>query len=299
MASAQPERRRRGAVDRPPPSGVGTPQRTMANASRSGNVLQVDEDGYLVNPCRPDLIQPPWLHAVEAVRAACLQHFATRLHSLYVRGSVATGRAVPGLSDIDMIAVINADPRPDDWSWTSRLGHDLGALYPFHTGIEIALVPLQRISAADGPRASCFLLATQSVCVWGEDLTPALPRFRPGPDSALHAHHIGRDVRRVARLLAGAAAPREVGTWCRWIMKRLVRSGFELVMEEERTYTRDLEECYAAFARHFPAYSQQMRHALAWAVRPSADREEILRFLSTFGAWLCAEATVRFGNRTT
>lgn len=56
-----------------------------------GDFLHVDEDGYLVNPCRHELVVPPWLDVVAEIKAAYLQHLGQKVHSLYLRGSVAKG----------------------------------------------------------------------------------------------------------------------------------------------------------------------------------------------------------------
>jgi Nucleotidyltransferase domain len=68
-----------------------------------GDFLPLDAEGYLVNPCRRDVIAPPWSDAVTAIQSAYLHHHADRLHSIYVRGSVARGTAREGLSDIDTL----------------------------------------------------------------------------------------------------------------------------------------------------------------------------------------------------
>jgi hypothetical protein len=85
-----------------------------------------------------------------------------------------------------------------------------------------------------------------------------------------------------------------VKAWCQWIMKRLVRTGFELLMEQEQTYTRDLYPCYVAFSRHFPAQERQMQHVLARAIEPSDNKEELAEFLDVFGAWIITVVTETF-----
>jgi hypothetical protein len=77
-------------------------------------------------------------------------------------------------------------------------------------------------------------------------------------------------------------------------MKRLIRTGFELVMEQEQTYTRDLYPCYAAFSRHFPAQEPQMQHALERAIAPSDSKGALAQFLKLFGAWMIAAVNKTF-----
>jgi len=109
-----------------------------------------------------------------------------------------------------------------------------------------------------------------------------------------HALEITEDIRQVRERLPSMEDAATVKAWCQWIMKRLVRTGFELIMEQEQTYTCDLYPCYVAFSRHFPAQERQMQHALARAIEPSDTKEELAEFLDGFGAWIITAVTETF-----
>ncbi|MFD2452951.1 hypothetical protein [Ideonella paludis] len=131
------------------------------------------------------------------------------------------------------------------------------------------------------------MIKTQSLCLWGEDLAPSLPGYRPGPALAAHAHQLQADLQAFqAECPEGDTAEmaQDIREWCQWIMKRVVRSGFELTMARERTYTRDLYPCYTAFACHYPERAPQMRQALQWAIAPADTKQPLEQFLEDFGA---------------
>jgi hypothetical protein len=259
-----------------------------------GDFLPLDEEGYLINPCRYELIVPPWLDVVAAIKAAYLKHLAEKAHSLYLRGSVARGAAITGVSDIDTFAVILGERHEIDRSWIAAFQQRMAVQYPFQTGIEIGFVPYHAVCDAHGARGSRFTIKTQTVCLWGEDLAPFIPRYKPGRALAGHAFGIKEDIRRVTDRLTFVEDTATVKRWCQWIMKRLVRTGFELIMEQEQAYTRDLYPCYVAFSRHYPAQEQQMKHALERAIAPSDDKEELAQFLDVFGAWIITAVTETF-----
>ena len=261
-----------------------------------GDVLPVDAEGYLVNPSRYELIVPPWSDVVATVKAAYLQHVGAKMHSLYIRGSVAKGTAISGVSDIDTFAVVRGDAQAIDRSWIAVFQQRMAVQYPFQTGIETGFVSHHSICDPNGTRGGRFTIKSQSVCIWGEDLAPLIPRFKPGRDLASHAPGIHEDLREVMELLPAMRDEQIVGAWCQWTMKRLVRTGFELVMEEERTYTRDLYPCYRAFSRHFPDQEPQMKQALEWAIEPSGNKEDVARFLNAFGVWIVNAVTEAFAG---
>jgi hypothetical protein len=118
-----------------------------------------------------------------------------------------------------------------------------------------------------------------------------------GGESLLRARTPGRgleDIQHGMERLPVTEGIETVKAWCQWIMKGLVRSGFELIMEQERVSTRDLYPCYVAFTRYFPAQSQQMHHALARAIEPSDNKEELAQLLYGFGVWIVTAVTEIF-----
>ena len=251
-----------------------------------GDFLPVDAEGYLINPCRHELIVPPWSDVIAAIIAAYLQHLEGKVHSLYLRGSVAKGTAITGVSDVDTFAVIFGERDEIDRTWIAAFRQRMAVQYPFQTGIELGFVPYRAVCDADGAPGSRFMIKTQCLCLWGEDLAPLIPPYKPGRALAQHAFGIKADLQRVMEELPTVEDGSTVKDWCQWIMKRLVRTGFELVMEQEQTYTRDLYPCYVAFSRHFPAQESQMQQALEWAIIPSDNKEDLTRFLDGFGAWI-------------
>ena len=222
------------------------------------------------------------------------QHLGEKVHSLYLRESIARGTAIAGVSDVDTFAVIFGEREDIDRSWIVAFQQCMAVQYPLQTGIEIGFVPYRAVCDAHGARGTRLLIKTQCDCLWGEDLAPPLPRYKPGRALVGHAIEIKEDIQQVIERLPTMEDAETVQAWCQWIMKRVVRTGFELVMEHERAYTRDLYPCYVAFARHFPAQAQQMHHALARAIEPSDNKEELAQFLDGFGAWLVTVVTEMF-----
>lgn len=274
-------------------------QIVMSPIHKSGKLLEIDANGYLVNECDWKNIQSPWLEMVVDLKNGCLEALGDRLHSLYLRGSVPRGSAILGISDLDSLVIIQNHEATIAEEWRDTLARSLTERYPFCQKIEIAM-----ISASEIQKPGSFwqaILQTQSLCIYGHNLQPELPRFKPGIALVIHAFELANDLAETQAALRQLSPdhPRfeeEVKAWCGWITRRMVRTGFELVMEAEGTFTRDLYPCYEGFSRHFPAQEPQMRKALELAVQPSANRDGLLLFLSNFGHWLVQQSHQTFGK---
>ena len=254
---------------------------------KTGSFFELDGDGYIVNPASEDKIQEKWLPAVGDVKGEYLKHFDDKLHSVYIRGSVAKGEAVDDVSDIDSFAVISLTRDEIDTSWAKDFNKSLVSRYPFVTKVEISVLPIDEI---ENHRAFRIMLKTQSACVYGVSLADNIHPLKPNKDVIQHLQNIGREVEETMGWLQGENSGKDIQKRCAWIMKRLLRSGFELVIERSGKYTRDLYPCYTEFSKYHPEKESEMHKVLELAINPIGNANEIMNILDSIGEWVASEA---------
>lgn len=254
-----------------------------------GRTQPVDAAGCIVNPCAAHLVTAPWRAVADDVLAACREALGPALHSLYLRGSVPRGLAIAGVSDLDAIGVVRGSVA-GHVPWTRRLDARVRERHPCCRGVELRLWPLQGLTTLAPGHPARFLLKTQALCLWGPDVAAG---WSPVPLEA--AHIVLADLPQALARMRAALAPgpgTDAGLMrqrCRWLAKKVVRAGFELVALREQAYTRDLHPCWLAFARHHPAQAEAMREVLALAVEPTAETSRIAAAIA-LGDWVLAQA---------
>ena len=269
----------------------------MSKITNIGHLFPIDENGYIGGIDKQRPLSMPWARVVANIKTACLEHFCADLHSVYIRGSVARGTAVEGISDVDNLLVFENRVKVTDTSWIDGFRTAMNRKYRFHTGVSFRFAVLDDLLNLEGYRFFRFLLKTQSVCILGEDLAPRLSRFKPGHDVVYHAFLLKEDM---DTHVAGIRLARDsdvMNHHCRKIMKKILRTGMELVMADLGVYARDLYPCYMAFKRRYQEQHKAMRQALEYAVNPPQDKHRILAFLDDFGAWMVAEAADKFNRQ--
>lgn len=252
--------------------------------------LEPDSSGVLVNPCQQALIVAPWRQAIDEITTAYRYYLKQHLVAVYVRGSVARGTAVAGVSDIDTFAVMSANRWQQDLSWLSVASQRIGAKYSFQTGIEMQVMTADDLTADADTAAIGFTLKTLSVCVWGQDLAPDLPAYGMGLYLQKDLLELDSHIQQVQQQLSALQDAAEIRRCCQWIMKIIVRAGHGLVLRAENSFSRDLYPCYASFCKYYPQLQSQMYQAFQLAVQPTAEQPQIQAVLSGIGAWLSAEA---------
>jgi hypothetical protein len=251
-----------------------------------GSTLPVDSEGFLRFEPSFDKLQLHWHELLNEMVKVYRAKYGANLHSVYVRGTVAKGEAIDGISDLDTFALIHEGEEEVQAEWSKEPRDALTAIYPFCTGIECIVLPLASLKKIKPPKTVNpwqRLIKTQSLCVYGKDLAPTIAPIKPGLEMVSHLFNLGEDL----------PDEKELATFrqkdCTWLMKRIVRSGFELVMEKEQTFTRDLYPCYEAFSRHYPHRQAEMKRALEFAVFPTDDPTLIQPLIVSLGRWLAAE----------
>lgn len=239
-------------------------------------------------------LQPQWREALDFVLARDVEHFGDRLVSVLLRGSVAEGAAVEGLSDLDT-AVIVTSAHDGDARYAAELEAEVVQRFPFCTGVESPVLSREELLHSplnEGWDARGFyrLLARP---VWGEDVLAGLPDVQIGPATAFESPFVRLVVGEARRMLHDdpfACPPVSV-----WMFKSLVRAGYEILAPRYGTFTRELRACVAAFEREYPDHGVSMQRAASYVVHPPIHSDHALSLADELAPLLVAETKRRLG----
>jgi hypothetical protein len=268
----------------------------MNEIHKGGVFLKTDPDGYLISDARADKILPPWREPVDYARQYEVRRLGERLHSLYLRGSVALGTALAGRSDLDLFAVLfdgeQADSAPEPPSPSDL--EDFHSRFPFVTSCESSHITL---SDVNGPfHYYRFVMKTSAVCIHGVDLISKIAPYKADAPIAeewfrIFPHLVDLFVRNL-----GECREEERGKrLCQDMMKNFLRAGMLLVMRRQLRYTRDLYPSYQCFSALYPGQEPSMRRCLELAVNPVADPRVLLPLVTEFAAWMRHAFEADFG----
>jgi len=245
-----------------------------------GGFFENDADGFVLNPCSFERVRAHWMPVLEAVRQYYLDRFGTLVHSIYLRGSLPRGLAVEGFSDLDTFCLLKAPGfRWEEVPGRADLESRLRREFPFVWGVELQVSSFNETLETTYP-ALAAILKTQSLCLFGTDISSQMPAVRPGPDLMIYRHWLEQDVRD----FLSKKTIKHID--CQDIMKTLIRSAFELVMARAGRFTPDLYWCWRAFSDFYPDRKPDLRQALHWYLNPTADVSFLHPFVHKTGFWL-------------
>ncbi len=263
-----------------------------------GEFYEVDAAGNLVNPCALDNIPLPQRALIRELGIQYRMHLGNSLMGLYLRGSVPAGRAIPGVSDLDVLGLLKWHPHQQFIRWERPSFADeaddaLRHHYQNLTNIDHAVA--HHDPAFPGRNLSVkMVLKTQSLCIWGQDVIPDIPDFKLGNDLCIHHKWVAAILETWNDLDNEWPNQASKIDFIRTCCKTLIRSGFELIMLKEGKFTQDLYPCYKAFSKHFPAKAEEMRQVLLLFLNPVAMQYQADRIFGGIGPWLLKEIESHF-----
>jgi hypothetical protein len=247
---------------------------------------RLDPEGYIRPEADLAKVQPEYRGVPDAAAGLLANEFGPHLHSAYLYGSVVRGNAVPGRSDLDLIAVLRAAPTDEDRVRAGRVERALVERFPVLVSAGVGLSHLQEIRSPAQRYSGQVFLRELAVCIYGQDLRPSLPRTKPSAAVAAGFHADTHAVLARAReTLATSTDPEVIRRTCRVASKRMVQVGFAVVMAREGVWATVLEDQAAAVGAAFPQWAEAARHAAEQGRRPVADADVVGELLDSFGRW--------------
>lgn len=232
-------------------------------------------------------LQPEFQPLVHTVRDSLVSTLGTRLHSLYLYGSVARATAQAGRSDLDLSLVLTGPLTPQEQQALERLRQQLQARHPVVSKIDFDLGELAQVLDPAQHDSWGYWLKHECRCLHGEDLGARFALFTPSPAiaRALNGDY-AQTLCDYALRIADAGEPSERLRLQKEAARKLVRATHVLRTETDNHWPRSLEDHAERLVQAHPEMAAPMDFFLAQARQPDAEGSDFLHRLRSFMQWL-------------
>lgn len=226
---------------------------------------------------------------VENVKSELLE-FSDKIHSIYLYGSVVTGKAKSPTSDLDLVVVLKAKPTPKFKSVLKELEKSLSTKYQkVFREVGFAITYKNEVLRGKEAFGWRFFLTILSVKIFGDNLFQEKMKFSPTRKLASNLHSdIEKNIAEAKKKIKTANSE-EAKLQIKSIMKKIIRTAFSIVMEVENHWTTDLDEMTKIFTKHYPEKKQQINAVLKLAKSKTPDKKSATSILNNFGKWVSLE----------
>lgn len=246
----------------------------------------IDDAGFITAPPRGPL-QPEFRGLVEEVVNRLTLRLGDALHSIYLYGSVAQGRALPGVSDLDVCLILKRPPTGAENDIIAGVNQRCARYPEAVCKIDTDVGTLADALAPENLYSWGYWLRHHCRCVYGEDLGKRFPRFRP---SRAIAEALNGDVFTVLESYIAALNKVEDGPPRRLLRRaaarRLVRATNMLRGDNDADWPDTLEEYVDRFRRRYPSRAADIDYFLRESRYPGEDTRDFITRLRQFMTWL-------------
>ncbi len=184
-----------------------------------GQVTKATPNGTL-----PRLGEAPtgfWLDVVSEISELAQSIFHKHLLSVAIRGSAARNAAIVGVSDLDILAIV------DDGFEDNNVDKDVCSTILPELDIDGTVTSRSTLLKANSHSWVRFSLAYSGWTVWGEDIVASLPAPKLAPHCVGHLDEFERWISTFKLNWETAENNEQKREICRWQMKTIIRSLFE------------------------------------------------------------------------
>ncbi|MDI6958732.1 nucleotidyltransferase domain-containing protein [Pantoea sp. Pa-EAmG] len=255
--------------------------------------MAVDKNGFI---SQPDFggFQPAFSQLVTDSVHQLTAAVPGLIHSIYVYGSLAEGRAIEMQSDADLTVIFSQQPGADAFEKIAAAKSALESHYPVISKIDIDPGVLDNVLLPENRDRWGYWLRHQCVCVYGEDLRERFEPFKPSRKIAIAVNGDFVTVLNdyISRMKP-SLEPIKRHALQRAAARKAIRSTSILRDENDSDWPATLEEHCIKFNDRYPALVEEMDYLLSISQRPRGDIMAFASRISTFAYWLNAEFSTR------
>ncbi len=251
----------------------------------------VDKNGFIVTEVSTSKVKPIFRPVVKYVLDTIIKQFDSQLDGVYLYGSVATGKAIKGKSDLDILLVFKHGPSKAITDNINKLEKLLSKKYStLLRGVGLATTSVQEIMSPKEKYGFLCYIKHLCVCIHGNDLTKKVSKYKPTKAVAKGFNgDIAKKLGSSKAKLQKSTKKQEIANQSQEIGKKIIRSGFSLVMPRAKSWTTNLQKSVDTFIHYYPDKAEDMIKVLEWTKGGHSHKKAVINSIETFGKWLSKE----------
>lgn len=259
----------------------------------------VDKNGFIITKVSVKNISPIYKPVIAYVLDTIVSKYAKDIKSIYLYGSVATGKAIKGKSDLDILLVFKENPNLKPTKNMKTLEKKLSKKYiVILRSIGLAITSIQEVKSAKEKYGLLCYIKHLCVCIYGNDITRDISKFKPTKAVAKGFNgDIAEKLELNRRKFLKQLTPSEIKKLSQETSKRIIRTGFSLVMPRAKSWTTDLQKSVDTFIYYYPEKRTEISMALKWSKEGTVNKQAVINFIDSFGLWLSTEFNKQIGSR--
>lgn len=248
--------------------------------------MALDSNGFIPMPPAVEF-QVEFRPVIAAVSESLISLLGKRLHSLYLYGSVARGRAQNGVSDLDVCMVLTHPVRSSECHQLTDIASDIAFRYPIVCKIDFDIGELADVLDSENRYSWGYWLKHHCRCIYGEDLTQRFDPFKPSKTIAVAVNgDFAAVLEKYIAQLTQLTDRDEQKKIQRAAARKLIRSTNLLRTEAESDWPETLAEHATRLVTRYPEKADEIDYFLRESIDPTESVAAFIQHVMLFAGWL-------------
>ncbi|EEG83759.1 MULTISPECIES: nucleotidyltransferase domain-containing protein [Proteus] len=251
--------------------------------------MATDHNDFISQPKYVE-IQPAFSRIIECVVTNLTHCFPDLIHSIYVYGSVAEGRAEEGRSDLDMTVIFKHELDRATKEQFATVQSVLEKNNPVISKIDFDCGLLGQVLDPNNVLSWGYWIKHHCHCVYGEDLSHHFQAFKPSKAIAVAVNGDFMQVldKLVIQIKTSSNENKKLQLQ-RSAARKLIRATNILRSEQDNDWPDSLHEYRAKFNSRYPALAEDMDYLLEISIKPRSGITDFEKRVMAFAHWLSSE----------
>lgn len=252
------------------------------------NFWNSDSNGNFQETKSLDEVDEFWKFQVLQIVSNLAPILANSDYGIYLRGSIARNKANKLYSDIDLVIILAFK----NVEIINLIRDEICSLeILLNRKIDLDFIDKEHFFKS---KKWQFIVKVHSIFINGTlNLKPSIQKFKIGSDCILYLDIINKITNiQLDKIQNNLSALEDVVLLC----KILIRASFELTINRERIYTRDLDSCHHIFLNHYPNMKIYADYLLLVAKNNLTPEDVFFSVVHEFCEFLGIEYTRIYGH---
>lgn len=239
-----------------------------------------------------NILHPQFENMIKVTTEKIQSALDSKLHSLYLYGSVATGRAKTGQSDLDVLLVLQEEPTEPTNKQIRDIKTELSDAFVKQVReVGIARTYLAEIEEGSESLGLHVFLKHLCLCLSGKDLRKDIGKFKPTKRVAAALNGDAPEVlERLWRKYEDAKSQNEKSRIRASIARKILRTGLCFAMAQKEVWATERNAMAQLFLSCYPEHRQHIDIALQATDEFLPVTTDQLQSIKEFSQWVAHEA---------
>lgn len=248
----------------------------------SVNIKGIDSAGYVQSDISIEKVSAAFKPVLSESISGLVRVLGSKLHSIYLYGSVGRGNAVFGESNLDLSIIVKTTLSEAEEATLNQLERNICCRYEAISKLECDVGSYAQAMVANEYEWQ-FWLKHMCICVWGDDLREGISPYKPSLKVGLE---MNKDIRR--RLLTTLKRLNDNNYLAegKSIAKKVLRTHYALYSEMDNSFYTSLPEIAACLQRYEPEMKNSIEDALSMAKGLIASQQSVVELINGYGRFV-------------